>query len=215
MKVLRINAGNLRKSIDALAEAARVLKMGGAIVYPTDTVYGLGCDATNTEAVERVFKIKKRPKTKAVPMIIKDMAMAKKYAWFDSRVERVLDQLWPGPITVVLKKRFNLPDAVTAGKMTLGMRIPDYKLVNYLVEAVDIPLVATSANISNQQSSRRISEVLRQFEKSFPQPDLILEAGNLAGSEPSTVLDLSESKPKIIRIGPVSPKKLMEILAVE
>lgn len=215
MKVLRINAGNLRKSIDALAEAARVLKMGGAIVYPTDTVYGLGCDATNTEAVERVFKIKKRPKTKAVPMIIKDMAMAKKYAWFDSRVERVLDQLWPGPITVVLKKRFNLPDAVTAGKMTLGMRIPDYKLVNYLVEAVDIPLVATSANISNQQSSHRISEVLRQFEKSFPQPDLILEAGNLAGSEPPTVLDLSESKPKIIRIGPVSPKKLMEILAVE
>lgn len=214
MKIVKINPNNLRESVDAMAEAVRIIKMGGTIIYPTDTVYGLGCNATNHEAVSRLFRIKKRPKTKPVPVIARDMAMVKELAWFDEKVEEALAKIWPAAVTVVLKKKYILPEIITAGKVTVGIRIPDYKLVHYLMEVAGVPLVATSANISGQQPSHRIGEVLKQFEKETLQPDLVMDAGDLPGSEPSTVLDLSEGQPRIIRIGPVNKKKLLEILAV-
>lgn len=214
MKILKINPHDLRSSVDAINQAVRIIKMGGTIIYPTDTVYGIGCDATNAEAIGRLFKIKKRPKTKAVPILARDMEMVKKLAWFDKKVENVLNKIWPGAVTVVLKKRNVLPDIVSAGKPTVGIRIPDFKLVHYLMELTAVPLVATSANISGQQPSHQISEVSVQFENEFYKPDLVLDAGDLPGDEPSTVLDLSTDQPRIIRIGPVNPKKLLEILAV-
>lgn len=214
MRVVKINPNNLRQSVDAMAEAVRVIKMGGAIIYPTDTVYGLGCDATNRDAIERLFRIKKRPKTKPVPIIARDMDMVKKLAWFDKKVEDALAKIWPDAVTVVLKKKYILPEIITAGKPTVGIRIPDYKLVHYLMEVAGVPLVATSGNISGQPPSHKISEVVTQFAAELTQPDLIMDAGDLPGSEPSTVLDLSSDNPKIIRIGPVNKKKLLEILAV-
>ena len=214
MKILKVNPENLRESEEAIVEAAKVMLAGGTVVFPTDTVYGLGCDATNEYAVKRIFKIKERKETNPLAVIVRDIEMVKKVAFVDRRLEKALNMVWPGAITVILWKKYKLPEILTAKEQTIGLRIPDYKLTQFLAENMGRPFVATSANISGQQATNKISEVLNYFEKSLVKPDLILDAGDLKCSEPSTVLDLSVEKPKITRIGPVDKKKLLEILSV-
>ncbi len=214
MNIIKVEPENLRASQYGLEKAAQAILRGGVVVVPTDTVYGLAADATNEQAVRRVFKIKKRAETKPVPVIIRDIETVKKLAFVDKRLEKILSRIWPAAVTIILEKKFNLPEVVTAGTRTIGLRLPDYKLLNYLMEMVGRPLTATSANISDQPPSNKIEEIVANFRKEFYRPELILDAGELKFCEPSTVLDLSTDKPKIIRIGPVSPKKLMEILSI-
>lgn len=214
MNIVKVNPENLRASQYGIEKAAQTIRWGGVVVAPTDTVYGLLADATNPDAVKRVFRIKKRPETKPVPLIVRDIEMAKKIAHIDERLERILGMMWPGAVTVILQQKFSLPPLVTAGKNTIGLRLPDYKILHYLMEAVGKPLTATSANISGLEPTINVEEVVEQFRKEFYRPELILDSGELKFSEPSTVLDLSGDKPKIIRIGPVNPRKLMEILSI-
>jgi L-threonylcarbamoyladenylate synthase len=214
MNIIKVDPENMRASLYGLKKAAETILRGGVVVVPTDTVYGLAADATNPDAVMRLFRIKKRPKTKPVPVIIRDMEMARSLAYLNKRLEKILSILWPGAITIILQKKAMMPDLVTAGKRTIGLRLPDYKLLHFLLEVVGKPMTATSANISGEEPSIDAEEVAGQFTKEFYKPDLVLDAGKLKFSEPSTVLDLAAAEPKIIRIGPVNPKKLMEILSV-
>lgn len=214
MNIIKVDPENMRASLYGLQKAAEFILRGGVVVLPTDTVYGLAADATNPQAVAKLFRMKKRPKTKPVPLIIRNMEMAKQLAYIDKRLEKILDFLWPGAITVILQKRAELPELVTAGKRTVGLRLPDYKLLYYLLEVIGRPLTATSANISGEAPSIDAEKVVEQFRKEFSRPDLVLDAGKLKFSQPSTVLDLATPEPKIIRIGPVNPRKLMEILSI-
>ena len=214
VKILKVNPENLRESKEAIEEAVEVIRKGGVIVYPTDTLYGLGADATNEVAVRRVFKIKKRPETKPVPVIISDLEMAKKLAYFDKKIEKILFSIWPEAVTVLLEKKYTLPEIVTAGQRMIALRLPDYKIAHFLVVKSGVPLIATSANISDQPASNKIKEVLKQFAGGYYKPDLVLDAGDLKFSQASTILDLSRDKPKILRVGPVSKKKLFEIIGV-
>ena len=214
MRVLKVNPENLRESEEAIIEAAKIVLAGGTVVFPTDTVYGLGCDATNENAIKKIFKIKSRAENKPLSVIVRDIEMAKKVAFVDRRLERALNLIWPGSVTVILSRRYKLPEILTAGKPTIGLRIPDYKLTHLLSENMGRPYVATSANLTNESATTKISQVLKYFEKSYAKPDLVLDAGDLKFSEPSTVLDLTVPKPKIVRIGPVDKKKLLEILSV-
>ena len=214
MRILKVNPENLRESEEAIVEAAKTMLAGGTIVFPTDTVYGLGCDATNESAVRRIFRIKKRADNKPLSIIVRDLPMAKKVAFVDQKLERALKIVWPGAITVLLWRRHKLPAILTANKETIGLRIPDYKLTHLLSENMGRPYVATSANISDEPATTKFKEVFEYFERNFAKPDLILDAGDLKFSEPSTVLDLTTDKPKIVRIGPVNKKKLLEILSV-
>lgn len=214
MKILKVNPENLRDSEEAIVEAAKIMLSGGTVVFPTDTVYGLGCDATNEYAVKKVFKIKGRKETKPMAIIVRDLEMAKKVAFVDKRLEKALNIIWPGAVTAVLWRKYKLPEILTAKEQTIGLRIPDYKLTHLLAENMGRPYVATSANISGRQATTKIDEVLEYFKESFLKPDLILDAGDLKFCEPSTVLDLSKAKPKIVRIGPVNKDKLLEILSI-
>ena len=214
MNIIKVDPENMRASLYGLKKAVETISRGGVVVVPTDTVYGLAADATNPDSMMRLFRIKKRPNTKPVPLIIRDMEMARNLAYIDKRLEKILGILWPGAVTVILQKKADLPERVTAGKRTIGLRLPDYKLLHFLLEAVGKPMTATSANISGEEPSIDAEEVAAQFNREFYRPDLILDAGKLKFSEPSTVLDLAAPEPKIIRIGPVNPKKLMEILSV-
>lgn len=214
MKILKVNPENLRESEEAIIESAKVMLAGGTVVFPTDTVYGLGCDATNEQAVKKIFRIKGRKDTKPLAVIVRDVAMAKKVAFIDSRLEKALNIIWPGAVTVILWRRHKLPAVLTAKEETIGLRVPDYKLMHLLSENMGRPFVATSANISGEQATNKIKEVLKHFEKNAFGPDLILDAGDLKCCEPSTVLDLSKEKPKIVRIGPVNKDKLLEILSI-
>lgn len=172
-------------------DVVRAIKKGKVVVCPTDTVYGLVCDAANKKAVERLFKIKKRPKEKQIPIFVKDIAMAKKLAEINKEQEDFLKKVWPGKVTAVLKKK--------NGKGTIGLRIPNHKFVLSLAKYVNRPLTGTSANISGNKASTKIKEVLKQFEGQKYQPDLVIDKGNLPKSKPSTVIDLTVSPHKILR----------------
>jgi len=196
MRILKVDKKNLRKVVRITEKS---IKKGEVILCPTDTVYGILADATNKKAVERVFQIKKRSRGKPTPIFVKDIKMAKKLAFVDKKQEKFLKIVWPGKVTVVLKRRDVLPKILFGRTKTIGLRIPDYKLVNNLLLKLNRPLTGTSANVSGKPASTKIKEVLRQFEKEKIKPDLVLDAGNLKPSSPSKVIDLSGRKIKILR----------------
>jgi len=188
---------------DVVEKTVEFLERGQVIMCPTDTVYGLLADATNDKAVEKVFEIKRRDKEKAVPVFVKDIKMAKKMAKMDKDMEEFLQELWPGKITVALERKKNcgLSKLLPNRKKTIGLRIPNNKLIREILNKINKPLTGTSANISGRTSSTKIKEILEQFEDQEVKPDLILDAGNLPKNFPSTVVDFSGKKPKILRKG--------------
>ncbi len=188
MKIIKI-------SKTAPIKAIKVINAGGVIVCPTDTVYGLICDASNKKAVEKIFKIKKRPKTKPLGVFVKDIKQAKKIAIIDERAERFLKKNTPGKITVILKKRsdYDLADLV-GNKDTVGIRIVKNKFINELLKKFNKPLAQTSANISGQPATTKIEKVLEQLKNQKIKPDLVIDAGNLPQNRPSKIVDLTTQK---------------------
>jgi L-threonylcarbamoyladenylate synthase len=193
-----------------ITEVVKIIKQGGVVVFPTDTVYGLLADATNEKAVKKIFKIKKRPKEKPIPLFVKDIEMAKKFAFINKKQENLLKLFWPGKVTAVLKRPRTRTSSVRGKKNkkliiygvtrnTIALRIPNYRLVNVLLKKLDRPLTGTSANISGKPASTKIGEVLRQFKNAKEKPDLILNYGNLQFSLPSIVIDLTGKKTRILR----------------
>src|SRR3989338_3102709 len=162
-------------------EAVKAIKEGKVLVCPTDTVYGLICDAKNKKAVEKLYKIKKRPKWKLLPIFVKDIKIAKKLAYISKKQEDFLGKVWPGKTTVILKSK---------KKGTIGLRAPNHNFVLGLAKHTG-PLAESSANISGRPASTKIKDVLRQFDKQKYQPDLVIDAGNLLKAKPSKVIDLT------------------------
>lgn len=210
MEVLKVNPKNFKKAVKI---AIKSIKNGKILVCPTDTVYGLICDATNKKAVKKLFKIKKRGAQKSIPIFIKDIRTAEKLAFINQNQEKFLKKVWPGKVTVILKRK-RKTKLYGVDKKTIGLRIPKYKLVNELLKKLNLPLTGTSANISGQPPSTKIKEVIKQFQPTTKfgggQPDLVIDAGNLKKSKPSTVIDLTKKKPKILRTGQVSKKELFK-----
>ena len=197
--VLTLKLSN--KNIDSVVKIAeRAVKEGEIIVAPTDTVYGLLADATNKEAVERVFQIKKRRKNKAISVLVKDLKMAKQLAVIDKKTEQILKKIWPGQITIVLKKKKGVK-VFGAKKRTIALRIPNHRFIRKILEETDRPLVSTSANISGKPASVKIKNILTQFKNKKYLPDLIIDAGNLEKGLPSTIIDLTKKNPTILRRG--------------
>ena len=169
------------------------------MIFPTDTVYGFLADATDKKAVDKIFEIKKRFKNEAIPIFIKDLKMAKKLAKINKKQEKFLKSGWPGKVTAVLERKKIKKNIYGIDKKTIALRIPKYGLLIGLVGQPNRPLTGTSANISGQPASTKIKEVIKQFQNKRPQPDLIVDAGNLKPSKPSRVVDLTKEKIKILR----------------
>jgi tRNA threonylcarbamoyl adenosine modification protein (Sua5/YciO/YrdC/YwlC family) len=177
------------------------LNRGQVIIAPTDTVYGFLADATNSKAVDNIFKIKQRSKNKAIPVFVKNVEMAKKIAIIDEYQEKFLKEVWPGKITVILKRkeRCGLSPLLFGTNNNIALRIPDYKLVRDILNKIDKPLTGTSANISGKGSINKIKDILDQFKDVGDKPDLILDGGNLPHSSSSIIIDLTKKKPEILR----------------
>ena len=164
-----------------------LIKNGGVIVCPTDTVYGLICDATNKKAVEKMYKVKKRPRNKLFPVFVKDIKMAKKFAKISYEQEKFLKKVWPGAVTVVIEKERS------------ALRIPRYGFIINIIKKINRPLAETSANISGQPPTTKVKEVLKYFKGREYGPDLVLDAGDLKPAKPSRVIDLTSFPPKTLR----------------
>ena len=200
MKILKVNLNEPEKeTIDKVVEA---LKKGMVVIYPTDTVYGLGANALDEKAIKNIFEIKGRDFNKPISIIVRDIESAKKIANFDKNTEKILEKIFPGPVTVILFKKKILPDILTAGTNKIGIRIPDCKFTQSLMENLDFPITTTSANISGKPTSN-----IKHG------PSLFLDAGPLKG-QASTVIDLTGKEPNVLRVGPVSKEELFKILKI-
>ncbi|HOK00384.1 MAG TPA: L-threonylcarbamoyladenylate synthase [Candidatus Pacearchaeota archaeon] len=192
MEILKLNEDNFEKLIEKLAKA---IKEGKVLICPTDTVYGLICDATNEKSVKKIFKIKKRRKEKAISVFVKDLRMAKKYAFINKEQEEFIKNNLNKKNTFILKrKKSNLLKILFGKEKTIGIRIIDNKLINLLLDKTRKPLTATSANISQKPASTEIKKVLKQFEKQKIKPDIVIDSGNLSKSRPSQIIDLTKEK---------------------
>jgi len=195
MQILKITEKNFK---EVLKIAVKSIKEGKVLICPTDTVYIPVADATNKQAVRKVFLIKKRPFKNPIPIFVKDIKMAKKIAKIDKKQGKFLERVWPGKVTVVLKRRKTKIKLYGVDKKTIALRIPNFKLVKFLLLKINRPLVGTSANISSYPPSGNIKEVLKQLKNKKHQPYLAINAGILPG-KPSQVIDLTVSPAKILR----------------
>ena len=190
MQILKIGEPEL------VAKVVYALEEGKVVVCPTDTVYGLLADATNEKAVERVFELKRRERTRPFSVFVKDIEMARELARVGQDQEMFLQEAWPGRVTAVLQSKQVLSKVFEQdGK--IGLRVPDYPLVNEILNAFGKPLTGTSANISGMASCTDSVDVQRQFQAK--QPDVMVDAGALPLAQPSQVVDITEKKKRILR----------------
>jgi L-threonylcarbamoyladenylate synthase len=196
----------------AIDQAVAVLKRGGACVFPTDTLYGLGCNALDPHAVGKVFDIKHRSYMKALPMLVRDLSWARELVYLTPEHERIIEQFWPGKVTFILPRRPIVPAMVCGGGQTLGIRAPGHPIVQTLLRHFGYPLVGTSANLSGDEALHDPAVIAQAFEVASPQPDLLMDGGVLPQSQPSTVVDLSGRMPRILRQGAVRADKILALL---
>lgn len=195
---------------DVLEQAARIIEVGGVVAFPTDTVYGLGADIYDVEAVGKIFDIKHRSKNKPLIVCISKMSQLDDLASSIPDIAvKLAEHFWPGPLTLVLYRSANVPDIVTGGRDTIAVRCPSSDLTRNLIDKVKAPLVATSANLSGQPSARTAQEVETQLGDKV---DLIIDGGRSPLSPESTVLDLTAERPAILREGAVSRDKINEVV---
>jgi L-threonylcarbamoyladenylate synthase len=189
---------------ETLLHALAVLRRGGLVAFPTDTVYGLGALAFNGAAVERIFTAKDRPVEKAIPVLIADPADLEKVTLeVPQAAARLAGRFWPGPLTLVLAKRLDLPEAVSSGP-TVGVRIPDHPVARLLLRSAG-PLAVTSANLSGKPGHSTAQDVLAQLGGRIA---LIIDGGRTPGGVPSTVVDCAGAEPRIIREGPITKDEI-------
>ena len=179
--------------------AARALRAGELVVYPTETVYGLGADATDPAAVERVFDLKGRSRDKPVSLGVPDVEAAREYTSPTEREVTFMRTFLPGPVTVVVERGTSVPDVLTAGRDRVGVRVPDHAVALELYEQAGVPVTATSANVSGTGSVRRVSELRAEI---LDGVGAVVDTGETAGGQGSTVVDVSAGT--IHRRGPLA-----------
>ncbi len=184
----------------AAARAAEVLKAGGIVIYPTETVYGVGVDATNQAAVDRVLRYKSRREGKPLSVAVTDSEMAERYVTLNDQARSLYARFLPGPVTVVSESNGTVADGVASEFDTLGIRIPDHELILEITRQFDGGFTATSANASGKKRPYTVEDILEELTpEQIDMIDLILDAGKLPPNEPSTVIDTTLSTPVTVR----------------
>jgi L-threonylcarbamoyladenylate synthase len=187
-----------------------MLRAGGLVAFPTETVYGLGANALDAAAVARIFSAKGRPANNPLIIHVSDAAAAKGLAasWPQSAV-RLEERFWPGPLTLVVTKNDRVPDILTAGGGTVAVRAPAHPVALALLKATGIPLAAPSANRSSEISPTSAEHVLRGLDGLI---DMVLDAGPTSGGLESTVLDVTTSPPRLLRPGLIAPTDIEAVI---
>lgn len=193
--------------IGEIKKAAMIIVNGGIVVYPTDTCYGIGCDATNQAAIEKIFLIKERNKDKPLPLIASSIEMVKDYVYLDERALKLFNA-FPG-ISVALKKKGKaIPDIVNNDKV--AFRIPSNEVSRRLCELSCRPIISTSANKSGDLSPYSIKEVKSSLKNYLDYIDFFIDCGVLDKNPPSTIVDLVTGK--VSRVGKVTEKQILDLL---
>lgn len=181
--------------IDLINEAIDIMAEGGVILYPTDTVYGLGANIFNNDAVKRIYEIKRRDHSKPLSILVQDTDGLELVADLKKSSREIVNKWLPGPFTFILNKKRTVSPYVSASAK-VGVRIPDYRIARML--AALFPITTTSANLTNECTLSNPQDILKQIGSDI---DLVIDVGDLGKAKPSTVIDLSSSKPTLVRNG--------------
>ena len=210
MEVLKLTETNAQECV---VRAAAVLRDGGVILYPTDTLYGLGADALSDEAVAKVQKIKGRDENKPIHAIVAGLAMAETYVIVNKPARLLAKKFLPGPLTLVLKKKANVHSGIGRGMDTFGIRIPDNEFCLALAREFGKPYTTTSANRAGDTSQLTPEAILAQLGESAASIiDLIVDAGILPEKQPSTIVDVSAGEVKILRNGAIPGNEFLHTM---
>jgi L-threonylcarbamoyladenylate synthase len=197
-------------SEQARGEASKIVARGGVIAFRTDTFYGLGADPFYPDAVRRIRRLKGREDDKPILILMSDPNQVSRLVAVRSKAFDLLaERFWPGPLTLIGQARPEVPDEITVSTGTVGVRLPDDKEVRALVRACGGALTATSANSSGSPASRSAREVADYFPNGI---DLIVDGGEVSATLPSTVVDLSDAEPRVVREGAISRADIMHVL---
>lgn len=203
MKVLTYKNGN---NLDSLVDK---LQEGKIIVYPTDTIYGIAANINIPEAIKKIYSIKQRPSNKPVSVCFHDYEQLEGYVCLTCNVKQIVEELLPGPYTLLLNKNEKINSLITGNTPIVGVRIPDnsvsYELTKYF------PITSTSANISHQQTPNSISQIKKQLGENI---DYYIDVGEINNNKASTIIDLTGKKPCVLRKGLCDDKLLDEILKI-
>ncbi len=208
MKIINI------KNNKAIEKTVEVIKSGGLVVFPTDTVYGLMVDPTNKKAVEKLLNFKNRWTGKAISVAVLDKKMAMEYVKLSKNDENIYSTLLPGPFTIINNGKHKVVNGIEAENGTLGIRIPDNKYITDLVKILKKPVTATSANLAGRKPNYSIEGFLKSLsKKKRDMIDLIVDAGKLPRNKPSTVIDLTGSEIKVLRRGDLITGKTNSLIS--
>lgn len=202
MKTEIINADDIEK-------AGAIIKNGGLVAFPTETVYGLGADGLNETAVKKIYEAKGRPSDNPLILHVSSVEMAEKVGYINETARKVIDRFWPGPITVIVEKKEIVGSVVSAGLKTVALRMPENETARKLIEAAETPIAAPSANISGRPSPTRFEDV---YEDLNGRIDMIIKSDNSEIGIESTITDTTSNPPEILRPGGVTREMLKEIL---
>ncbi len=207
-EILRINPASIEFS--KIRRVSEIIKNGGVVAFPTETVYGVAADAFNEKAIRRVFEVKKRPLERPLPIQIGKKEEIFRLTRQISKVSlRVIEEFFPGPLTLILKKSKYVLDIVSAGNDTVAIRMPDDDIALHILREVNIPLVVPSANIFSKPPAATALEVKRCFENNI---DIIVDGGKTKFGISSTILDLTDKPFRILRIGCISKETIEQVI---
>jgi L-threonylcarbamoyladenylate synthase len=210
MKTWIVKIENEKIDIKKIKKAAELLKKGKLVAFPTETVYGLGANALDPKAVEKIFKAKKRPTDNPIIVHVSDKEMVNKLVQkIPNKALLLMDKFWPGPLTLVMKKSNLVPDIVTSGLNTVAIRMPSHEIAFLLIKESGVPIAAPSANLAGKPSPTIPEDVIQDLDGRV---DAIIDAGESDIGVESTVLDLTTKIPTLLRPGGITLEQLESIL---
>ena len=194
---------------DNLKVPAEILKQGGIVIFPTETVYGIGANALNEDAVKKIYEAKRRPRHKPISLLVSNMDMVKKVAKDITDLEyKLMKTFFPGPFTIILKKKDIVSDIVTCGGDTVGIRMPDLELTRKLIDLAGTPLATPSANISGKPSGTNLETIMADFKDSV---DFYIDGGKSKLGIASTIVQVIDGVPHILREGSITREEIEKI----
>ena len=199
-------------NLDKLKEISEIIKNGGIVVFPTETVYGIGTNGLNKEAISRLYKVKKRPTTKPISLLVSGIDMVENVACNITDMEyKLMEKFFPGPLTIILKKKNIVPDNLTNNTDTVGIRMPDNIIARKLIEYANVPIATPSANISGKPSGTNINTIMNDFKDKV---DYYIDGGKSKIGIGSTIVKIENGYPLILREGSISKKQILECLGL-
>lgn len=196
---------------ETLKEPAQIIKNGGIVVFPTETVYGIGTNGLDENAIKKLYQVKNRPINKPITLLVSDFEMIEKLATDITDLEyKLMKTFFPGPLTIILKKRNIVPDILTANTQTIGIRMPDSDIARNLIKYANVPIAAPSANISGHPSGTNIENIYAEFKDNV---DYYIDNGESKLGIGSTIVQIIDGVPRILREGSISEIEIWECLS--